>query len=127
LIVVAIIAILAAILIPYFVRVRAQTRRSACMENIHNIGTALELYYTDNDQYPAAATWDADLVAGGYIRSVPVEPVNGNPYTYATNAGQTTFVLSDGLDVHITAGTAGFIYYRPESGLVVGAPAVPAP
>ena len=127
LIVVAILAILAAILIPYFLRVRAQSARSACTENIHNIGTALELYYTDNDMYPDAGTWEADLVSGGYIRSVPREPVNGSPYNYATDAGRTTFVIWDDQDVHLVAGSPGFIYYRPEGGLVIGAPAVPPP
>jgi type II secretory pathway pseudopilin PulG len=127
LIVVAIIAILAAILIPYFVRVRAQSARSACMENIHNIGTALELYFTENDAYPAAAAWDDDLVAGGYIRTVPLQTVSGNPYNYATDAGRTTFVVWSDQDAHIRAGTPGYIYYRPEGGLVVGIPVVPAP
>ena len=127
LIVIAIIGILAAILIPYFVRARAQSARSACLENIHNIGTALELYFTDNDAYPTAATWEADLVSGGYIRAVPREPVNGNAYNYATDASQSTFVLWDDQDVHLAAGTSGYIYYRPEGGLVIGAPAVPPP
>jgi len=91
LIVIAIIGILAAILIPYFVRARAQSARSACLENIHNIGTALELYFTENDAYPDAGTWEADLVSGGYIRAVPREPVNGNSYNYATDVARSTF------------------------------------
>ncbi|HTU82068.1 MAG TPA: prepilin-type N-terminal cleavage/methylation domain-containing protein, partial [Candidatus Acidoferrales bacterium] len=51
-IVVAIIAILASILVPNFVRARAQAQTAACEANIKEIATALELYETDNDQYP---------------------------------------------------------------------------
>ena len=127
LIVIAIIGILAAILIPYFVRARAQSGRSACLENIHNIGTALELYFTENDAYPDAGTWEADLVSGGYIRAVPREPVNGNSYNYATDVARSTFVLWDDQDVHVPAWTSGYIVYRPESGLQIGAPVVPPP
>lgn len=127
LIVVAIIAILAAILIPMFVRARAQSARSACAENIHNIGTALELYYIQNDRYPEEATWDADLVSGGYIRAVPREPANGDRYNYATNADRTAFVLWDTQDVHATAGSPGYIVYQPPYGLQFGATSVPTP
>lgn len=66
-------------------------------------------------------------MTGGYIRSVPREPVNGVAYNYATNVGRTTFVLWDDQDAHQNAGSPGFIYYRPEGGLVIGAPAVPPP
>ncbi len=53
LIVVAIIAILAAILIPNFLRARAQSQLSATKGNMKNAATALESYYVDNSTYPA--------------------------------------------------------------------------
>lgn len=127
LVVVAIIAILVAIIVPMFARARAQSIRSACMENLHDIGVALELFFTDNDVYPDAGTWEADLVSGGYIRAVPREPANGLSYNYATDAARTTFVLWDYQDVHVQAGSPGYIVYRPESGLQIGVPVVPPP
>ncbi len=52
-IVIAIIAILAAILVPNFIRARAQGQLTACKSNLKNIGTALEMYATDNGgRYP---------------------------------------------------------------------------
>ena len=52
-IVIAIIAILAAILVPNFIRARAQSQLTSCKSNLKNIGTALEMYFTDhNGQYP---------------------------------------------------------------------------
>ena len=46
-IVIAIIAILAAILVPNFIRARAQGQLTACKSNLKNIGTAMEMYSTD--------------------------------------------------------------------------------
>ena len=43
-IVIAIIAILAAILVPNFLRARAQGQRTACQSNLKNLSTALEMY-----------------------------------------------------------------------------------
>ena len=55
LIVLAVIAILAALLVPVFARVRAQNRASACRSNLHQIGLALTLYVADADSwYPLA-------------------------------------------------------------------------
>ncbi|MCW3055640.1 MAG: prepilin-type N-terminal cleavage/methylation domain [Chthonomonadales bacterium] len=52
LVVIAIIAILAAILFPVFERAREGTRRTTCMSQMHSIGEALGIYYTDNQKYP---------------------------------------------------------------------------
>ena len=54
-IVIAIIAILAAILVPNFIRARAQGQLTACKSNLKNIGTAMEKYSTDwGGKYPTA-------------------------------------------------------------------------
>lgn len=48
-IVIAIIAILAAVLIPNFMRAREASRLNACKSNLKNISTAVETYSNDND------------------------------------------------------------------------------
>jgi prepilin-type N-terminal cleavage/methylation domain-containing protein len=48
--VIAIIAILAAILIPVVGAVRESARRSVCTSNLRQIGTALHLYLVDSDE-----------------------------------------------------------------------------
>lgn len=53
LVVIAIIAILAALLFPVFASVREQTRQTQCMQQMHDIATALKLYEVDNNKYPA--------------------------------------------------------------------------
>ena len=51
--VIAIIAVLAAILLPVFARVRENARQTTCISNLHQIGVALSLYRDDNGEYPA--------------------------------------------------------------------------
>jgi len=83
-IVVAIIAILAGILIPNFTHARAQAQTAACEANLREIATAFELYYADNQQYPAAAgatnVTPAALALNGvnYLNTVPQDP-SANP------------------------------------------------
>lgn len=49
LVVIAIIAILAAILFPVFARAREQARKTRCLANLRQIGTAMSMYCSDYD------------------------------------------------------------------------------
>ncbi|HLK57560.1 MAG TPA: prepilin-type N-terminal cleavage/methylation domain-containing protein [Chthonomonadaceae bacterium] len=55
LVVIAIIAILAAILFPVFAQARESAREAVCASNFHQIGLAMRMYITDNDEtwFPA--------------------------------------------------------------------------
>jgi type II secretion system protein G len=79
-IVVAIIAILVAILVPNFMRARAQAQTAACEGNLKEIATALELYQTDHEAYPDAPSPTnvtlTDTNLGQYVRQTPIDPVN---------------------------------------------------
>jgi len=55
LVVIAIIAILAAILFPVFSRAREQARKTACLSNMKQLGTALTMYAQDWDE--TLPTW----------------------------------------------------------------------
>ena len=58
LVVIAIIAILAAMLLPALASAREKARRSACMNQLNQMGKALEMYYSDYGQYvPAGPSW----------------------------------------------------------------------
>ena len=53
LVVIAIIAIMAAFLFPVFAQARESARASTCKSNLHQVGTALGMYYQDHDgTYP---------------------------------------------------------------------------
>jgi general secretion pathway protein G len=94
-VVVAIIAILAAILIPNFTHARAQAATSACMGNIKTIATAFELYYTDKQSYPSGTNASIDATAtgsggvlAGYLGQPPEDPAAGpgKYYTYTSSS-----------------------------------------
>jgi prepilin-type N-terminal cleavage/methylation domain-containing protein len=72
-IVISIISILASILVPNFMKARAQSQFVACLSNCKNMGTALEMYSTDNEgHYPIeAGAPGLERIAPGYISSVP--------------------------------------------------------
>jgi len=92
-IVIAIIAILAAILIPNFIRARAQSQLSACEANEKNVATALEMYATDNGgNYPTGSgtALPSGALWSNYIRTNPVCPSNKAAYNYSTNASPPT-------------------------------------
>ena len=86
-IVIAIIAILAAILVPNFIRARAQGQLTACKSNLKNIGTALEMYSTDwSGKYPS----DTALLTPNYLKTVPDCPAAAsNTYVAVFGTGKT--------------------------------------
>lgn len=95
-IVVAIIAILAAILIPNFVNARSQAQTAACESNLRSIATALELYYADNQVYPtasSAAVVPALFTVNGvaYLNNTPRDPAaQSAAATYSVTTTQAT-------------------------------------
>ncbi|TMI74950.1 MAG: prepilin-type N-terminal cleavage/methylation domain-containing protein [Bacillati bacterium ANGP1] len=92
LIVVAIIAILAAILIPNFLRARAQSQVAATKGNLKNIATALESYFVDNASYPQPPLGNTNLLPN-YTRALPVDPCSGT--AFGTSPGYTYAVPSN--------------------------------
>lgn len=117
-IVIAIIAILAAILVPNFLRARAQGQFTQCQSNCKNIGTALEMYSTDNaGHYPSLT----DSITPTYLKIIPscasaATDTYSGPYTSASNPDAYTFYCSG--TNHATLGVnTGYPQYNSTSGL----------
>jgi len=127
LIVIAILGILAAILIPNFVRARSSSQLATCQLDLRNIAAALELYYGENQNYPPVASWETDLESGGYTRAVPKSPIDRASYGYATDASRSLFVLWDGPNKYYQSGVTGYVVYTATGGLQIGVPSVPTP
>lgn len=56
LIAMAIICILSALMMPVFVQAKEKAKETVCMNNLKQLGMALELYHNDNGEYPTP--WD---------------------------------------------------------------------
>jgi prepilin-type N-terminal cleavage/methylation domain-containing protein len=86
-IVVAIIGLLAAIAVPYYVRARADSQQSACINNLRQIDGAINEWALETGQSTGAAIGGVSTVSA-YIKlnsnnGIPGCPANGT-YTVAT-------------------------------------------
>ena len=122
----AVIGILAAILVPNFIKAKSQGQLAACESNMKNIATALEMYATDHEgNYPHSldSLTENSGEYGALMKNIPICPACQKPYIYsAVNAGKSsTFTLECGeMDVHKNTGQVGqgnFPKYTPENGL----------
>ncbi len=97
-VVVAIIALLAAIIIPNYVHSRASAAVAQSEANLKQIATALELYRTDNQQYPqnngrvtpalfAPPSGGTSTGINPYLTTTPYDALGHQPYTYTFVAG----------------------------------------
>src|SRR5438552_3406746 len=87
-IVVAIIALLAAIAIPNFVKARANSQRSACIANLKQIEGAKATWALEQKKVNSDTPVDSDLYGStAYIRVAPGCPAGGT-YTIDTVANR---------------------------------------
>jgi len=101
LIVVAIIGIVAGIAIPRFLGARTVARVTRAFADMRTIADGLEMYFTDENIYPAAID-GGELAA--YITSIPKDPFDADdgPYRYYVNDADTPtmwLIVSNGPDL----------------------------
>jgi type II secretion system protein G len=103
-VVVAIIALLAAIVIPNYIHARAQASVSQSEANLKQIATSLELYYADQQTYPGGqdnAVTPAMFGGAGnpYLAATPTNALGRESYHYsyvAASAGKpASYSLTD--------------------------------
>ncbi|MDX9755852.1 MAG: prepilin-type N-terminal cleavage/methylation domain-containing protein [bacterium] len=92
LIVVAIIGILAAIAVPNFMNAQVRANIGRVYSDLRSLGTAIEMYRLDNNQYPGGDHWQSGTswwvkhsyryhvltTPVSYIASVPIDPFQTN-------------------------------------------------
>ena len=101
LVVIAIIAILAAILFPVFAKARDRAKRATCTNNLKQLGTALQMYGSDNDGYicpeeirPSTPAIRTVRAYNPYIKSIqiwrcPNDGANEEPLALRYNVKQS--------------------------------------
>ena len=95
-IVVAIIAILAAVAIPNFLKYRADARTQSCVSNMKQLQTATESWRTTQSDPTAVPAVDAlvGTETTKYIRKESIACPEGGSYTIATADGSTAITVT---------------------------------
>jgi general secretion pathway protein G len=86
LIVMVIIATLAAVAIPMYLRNVQAAKEAVLREDLRVMRTAISSYTVDKQKAPQSLD---DLVTGGYLKSIPRDPVTGRSDTWQTSATET--------------------------------------
>lgn len=117
-IVIAIIGILMAILLPQFMRARAQGMMSSCQSNIRNIAAAVESYATDNSgRYPSAVS----KITPEYTTKLPPCPSCKVNYSYTyTSVPDSYTIWCGGAEAHTVIDVnQGFPQYDSQQGMTL--------
>ncbi len=100
LIVVAIISILATLLMANFIGVMQRSRDGQRKSDLRQIQSALELYRSDQGDYPLTASFPScgSPLTGGspsvtYMQKVPCDPTNSGDFVYSYSSDGTTYTL----------------------------------
>ncbi|MFH1790324.1 MAG: prepilin-type N-terminal cleavage/methylation domain-containing protein [bacterium] len=124
LVVIAIIGLLSTLAVVALGSARVKARDSKRLSDVKQVQTALELYYTDNNEYPAGASstlgtgsygclnsngWAATGCANPYMGQVPSDP-RSNTYVYT--GASTTYTLVAELEGNMS-GFSGTVVASP--------------
>jgi general secretion pathway protein G len=101
-IVITIIIILAAIALPQYQKTIMHTREAVLRDNLYKMRSLLDQYAADKQSLPQSLE---DLVTGGYMRSLPDDPMTG----------QKDWTVVTGEDPNSSTGEQGIVDVRSAS------------
>ncbi|MCL5035781.1 MAG: zinc-ribbon domain-containing protein [Chloroflexi bacterium] len=115
--IVGIMMMMAAILVPNFMRARAHGQMTACESNMKNIGTACEMYATDNvGRYPPSLQY----LTPDYLQALPRCISTDLEYGYESAIEPDAYTIwCSGASAHTAVGVnTGFPQYSSHQGLM---------
>ncbi len=119
-IILGIVGILTAIIIPNFIRAPRQGRLTGCKSNLKNMGTAMEMYSTDNrGLYPRALS----AITPEYLKVLPTCPsAEKMTYEYCTSRKNDAYTIYCKGNYHTGYGAANYPQYDYTQGLIESPP-----
>jgi prepilin-type N-terminal cleavage/methylation domain-containing protein len=118
-IVIAIIAILAAVLVPNFMRAREASRLTACKSNLKSLSTAMETYSNDYDGMYPGGTGGGTIQQAGDNNNTTDTPTGAASFRRDYVGKRMNCPTARSTNYQITIGTGGITY-------IVNCPAVTA-
>ena len=91
-IVMAIIGVLAAIAAPKFALEIRRAREAVLKEDLHTMRSAIDSYTVDKEKAPQGLE---DLVQGGYLKSVPIDPMTSRTDTWIVGQSQDLTTIQE--------------------------------
>jgi general secretion pathway protein G len=102
-IVISVIIILAAIALPQYQKTLLHTREAVLRDDLFKMRSLLDQYAADKNKLPQSLE---DLVSGGYMRELPVDPFTS----------QKDWTVTTGEDPNSTSGEQGVVDVHSASG-----------
>jgi len=105
-IVMTIIVILAAVGVTAYQNIQLKARETILKDDLRTMRKMIDQYAADKEKLPSSLD---DLVSGGYIREVPIDPMTGQK-DWVVDMGDDTISRDGGtgvVDVHSAAGGQG--------------------
>jgi general secretion pathway protein G len=91
-IVMTIIALLAAIAIPSYIRSVMKAKEAVLKEDLHTMRSAIDSYTVDKEKAPQSLD---DLVQAGYLKTIPIDPITSRNDTWITNQSDTLMDINE--------------------------------
>lgn len=85
LIVITLIVILASVGLPTYSNAVQRAQEATLKENLFRMNDAIDQYYADKNKYPQSLQ---DLVADGYMREIPKDPMTDSADTWVTEPAE---------------------------------------
>jgi len=91
-IVMSIIGILMLLAVPSYISAIKHAREAVLKEDLHTMRAAIESYTMDKQKAPQSLD---DLVQGGYLKSIPEDPMTHSKDTWVTDQSQSMYSIDE--------------------------------